>query len=95
MPTDLTIVHPEDFIRATQTGALDLDASRELLRGIVSRLKAAGVHHVLIDLRQTTPGEHLSKSELISSNSVAWVAERRRAAVRRRCSRLRGGIRAR
>jgi hypothetical protein len=64
MPTSLTIVHPEDFIRATQTGAVDIDASRELLREIVSRLKATGVHHVLIDMRQTTPGIHLTKSEL-------------------------------
>jgi hypothetical protein len=64
MPTNLTIVHPEDFVRATQTGAVDVVGSRELLRQIVSRLKATGVHHVLIDLRQTTPGQHLSKSEL-------------------------------
>lgn len=64
MPTNLTIVHPEDFIRVTQTGAVDIEASRELLRDIVSRLKATGVHHVLIDMRQTTPGVHLTKSEL-------------------------------
>jgi len=64
MPTNLTIVHPEDFIRVTQTGAVDIEASRQLLREIVSRLKATGVHHVLIDMRQTTPGVHLTKSEL-------------------------------
>ena len=43
MPTNLTIVHPEDFTRVTQTGTLDLDASRGLLREIVGSLKTTGV----------------------------------------------------
>ena len=64
MPTSLTIVHPEEFIRATPVGAVDIDASRELLRSIVSTLKARGVRHVLIDMRETAPGAHLSKGEL-------------------------------
>ncbi len=65
MPTEITIVHSEDFIRATPVGTVDMDASRELLRGIISTLKkTTGVHHVLIDLRETAPGIHLSKVEL-------------------------------
>jgi hypothetical protein len=64
MPTDLTIVHPEDFIRVTQTGALDVEASRVLLREVVSRLRATGVQHVLVDMRQTAPEARLTKAEL-------------------------------
>ena len=73
MPTNLTIVHPEDFIRVTQTGAVDIEASRELLREIVSRLKATGVHHVLIDMRQTTPEVFESVARVHGRNVQAFT----------------------
>jgi len=57
-------VHREDFIRVTQIGTLDLDASRALHREIVGRLKTTGVPHVLIDMRRTAPGLRLTNTDL-------------------------------
>jgi hypothetical protein len=51
VPTNIAIVETRDFIRARPDGALDLDASRTLLVEVVSAIRRAGEHNVLIDTR--------------------------------------------
>jgi hypothetical protein len=63
VPTNITIVHTQDFIRATPDGALDLAASRKILTDLVSMIRTAGAHSVLIDTRGAESGR-LSKSDL-------------------------------
>jgi hypothetical protein len=55
VPTNITIVQTRDFIRARPDGALDLEASRQLLLEVVSALHKAGKHSVLIDTRAAAP----------------------------------------
>ena len=55
MPTKITIVQTSDFIRAKPDGALDLEASRQLLLEVVSVIRRAGEHSVLIDTRTAAP----------------------------------------
>jgi hypothetical protein len=42
LPTNITIVQTGDFIRARPDGALDLDASRQLLVEVVAAIRRAG-----------------------------------------------------
>lgn len=63
MPTNITIVHTRDFIRAQPDGSLDLDTSRKLLVDVVSAMRTAEEHNVLIDTRATLPAR-LSKNDL-------------------------------
>ena len=51
MPTNIKIIHAQDFIRAQPDGALDLTASRNLLKDLVAGLDTAGKYHVLVDTR--------------------------------------------
>jgi hypothetical protein len=63
MPTNIAIIHTSDFIRAKADGALDLEASRKLLVEVVSAMKSAGEHNVLIDTRAAAP-TRLSRTDL-------------------------------
>jgi hypothetical protein len=63
MPTRITLIHADDFIRLTPDGTVDVEASRKILTELVSTLKATGEDRALIDLRKTTAA--LSKPELI------------------------------
>lgn len=51
MPTNITIIQTQDFIRAAPDGALDLTASRDLLKDLVRKFDTAGQYHVLVDTR--------------------------------------------
>ena len=63
MPTNIAIVHTSDFSRATADGRLDLDLSRKLLVEVVSAIRSAGEHNVLIDTRAAAP-TRLSRTDL-------------------------------
>jgi hypothetical protein len=63
VPTNIAIVHTRDFIRARPDGALDLEASRTLLVDVVSAIRRAGEHNVLIDTRAAAP-TRLSRTDL-------------------------------
>ena len=63
MPTNIAIIHTRDFIRAKADGALDLERSRKLLVEVVSAIKSAGEHNVLIDTRAAAP-TRLSRTDL-------------------------------
>jgi hypothetical protein len=52
MPTNIQIIHTEDFIRAKPDGSLDFAASRNLLMELVDESATATTHHVLLDTRQ-------------------------------------------
>jgi len=47
MPTTLTFIHTEEFIRATPDGTLDLEESRKLLTALVSAIKKTAASHAL------------------------------------------------
>lgn len=51
MTTNIEIIQTQDFIRAKPDGALDLKASRNLLKDLVIQFDAAGQYRVLIDTR--------------------------------------------
>jgi hypothetical protein len=51
MPTNIKIIHTQDFIRAKPDGALDFTASRNLLKDLVTGFDTAGKYHVLVDTR--------------------------------------------
>lgn len=51
MPTNIQIIHTQDFIRTAPNGALDLTASRDLLKDLVTQFDTAGQYHVLVDTR--------------------------------------------
>ena len=63
MPINIAIIQTRDFIRAKPDGALDLDASRKLLVEVVSAIRRAGEHNVLIDTRAAAP-TRLSRTDL-------------------------------
>ena len=63
MPINIAIIQTRDFIRASADGALDLDASRRLLVDVVSAIRRAGEHNVLIDTRAAAP-TRLSRTDL-------------------------------
>jgi len=52
MPTNIRIIHAHDFIRATQDGVLDREASIKMLTEIASAGEALAHHHVLLDTRK-------------------------------------------
>ena len=62
MPTNIQIIHTEDFIRAKPDGSLDFAASRSLLKELVSEAETAGTYHVLLDTREA--GVLLSATEI-------------------------------
>jgi hypothetical protein len=63
MPTNITVVHTRDFIRARSDGGLDLDASRKLLIDVVSAMRTAQEQNVFIDTRAAAP-TRLSRNDL-------------------------------
>ncbi len=63
MPTNITVVHTRDFIRARSDGRLDLVASRKLLIDVVSAMRTAQEQNVLIDTRAAAP-TRLSRNDL-------------------------------
>jgi hypothetical protein len=63
VPTNITIVQTDDFIRARPDGALDLDGSRTLLVEVVAAIRKAGADNVLIDTRAAAPAR-LSTNDL-------------------------------
>jgi hypothetical protein len=63
VPTNITIIQTGDFIRARPDGALDLDASRQLLVDVVAAIRRAGEDNVLIDTRVAAPAR-LSSTDL-------------------------------
>lgn len=48
MPTNIAIIRTRDFIRAKPDEVQDLEASRKLLVDVVSAIRTAGDHNVLI-----------------------------------------------
>ena len=51
MPTDIRIIHSNDFIKATPEGHLDFEETKRLLREIASASAALGDHEIIIDTR--------------------------------------------
>ena len=68
MPTKITIIHTRDFIRATDDGTLDADATRRLLKDVVHAIQTAEEHHVIIDTATTG---RLSRSDLLGLGVAA------------------------
>ena len=63
MPTNVHIIQPSDFVRATPEGQVDLAAGERLLSDIAEKARDIEDFNVLIDLR-TVRGGLLSASEL-------------------------------
>jgi hypothetical protein len=55
VPTSITVIQTADFIRARADGRLDLETSRKLLVEVVSAVRSAGEHNVIIDTRAAGP----------------------------------------
>jgi hypothetical protein len=72
MPTNIKIIHTRDFIRAKPDGVLDLAASRNLLRELVTEFDTAGKYHVLVDTRGADV--RLSKIDLYELGSAVAAA---------------------
>lgn len=51
MPTNIKIIHTQDFIRADAEGTLDLNASRKILKDLLTTVDTGAQYHVLIDTR--------------------------------------------
>jgi hypothetical protein len=71
VPTNVTIIQTSGFIRAKPDKALDLEASRRLLVDVVSAIRQAGEHNVLIDTRAAErEGVHrLRRSDLVAHHA--------------------------
>ena len=54
MPTNISVIHAHDFLRATSEGELDFETSRELLIEIVSKASGLRNYEVLLDTRKAT-----------------------------------------
>ncbi len=52
MPVDIKIISPDDFIRTTVDGELDLKSSRELIMELAGLIRPPDDCHVLIDTRK-------------------------------------------
>jgi hypothetical protein len=80
VPINIAIIQTRDFIRAKPDGALDLDASRKLLVEVVSAIRRAGEHNVLIDTRAAAPNR-LSRTDLwklgVAAGTQPALAQRR------------------
>ena len=63
MPTNVHVIQPSDFVRATPEGQVDLAAGERLLSDIAEKARNIDDFNVLIDLR-TVRGGLLSASEL-------------------------------
>jgi hypothetical protein len=51
MPTKIKIIHTKDFISAKPDGSMDLKASLNLLRDLVTEIETTGEHLILVDVR--------------------------------------------
>ncbi|MGH9939704.1 MAG: hypothetical protein ACREAM_25975 [Blastocatellia bacterium] len=54
MNLNIRVIKSQDFLKATPTGELDLEASKQVLTKIASENSAPGQYDILIDARQTT-----------------------------------------
>ena len=54
MSANITIYKIKDFVRVTETGQLDLESSKQLIREIATAHAFHADHNILIDLRDTT-----------------------------------------
>jgi hypothetical protein len=63
MPTNVHVIQPSDFLRATPEGHVDLAAAERLLSDIAEKARDIQDFNVLIDLR-TVSGGLLTASEL-------------------------------
>ena len=52
MPTNIRMIHTQDFIRARPDRTLDFAASYHLLKNLVTEFYTAGSYHVLVDTRE-------------------------------------------
>jgi hypothetical protein len=52
MPTNVRIIHAHDFIKATATGALDLETSKKLLLELASASAHLDDYHIILDTRR-------------------------------------------
>jgi hypothetical protein len=56
MPTNIRIIHAQDFLRATPEGRLDLEESKQLLIDLAAASAAWGDHDIILDTRQARSG---------------------------------------
>jgi len=56
MPVDLRLIPAHEFVRCTEDGALDAEASLALLVGAASGINVNRSSHILLDLRRADPG---------------------------------------
>jgi len=68
MPTDIRLVHVNEFIRATVHGSFDLDASIGVLAEIAKEIPPDGIN-VLIDVRRRRRTSPSPKSRASSRSS--------------------------
>ena len=52
MPTNIRIIHAREFVRATATGELDLEATKKVLIDIAAAAPHPGDYEILVDLRK-------------------------------------------
>ena len=64
MPTDIRIIHAQDFIRVTPEGHLDLEKSKELLMEIASASAPLVDYGIILDTR---------KAEIAMSVTELWL----------------------
>lgn len=55
MPTDVKIIHAQDFIKATPEGYLDFEESKRILKEIVSVSAGLADYDVILDTRKAHP----------------------------------------
>jgi hypothetical protein len=51
MPVNVKVIHTNEFIKATATGALDFAASKQAVLDIASQINRPGEYEVLLDTR--------------------------------------------
>ena len=56
MPTNVRIIHAQDFIKATAEGELDLESSKKMLAEIVSASTPLDDYHIILDTRTAHSG---------------------------------------
>ena len=54
MPCQIQIYRLEEFARFSESGTLDVERSKELIRKIVAASSARSIDRILVDLRKTT-----------------------------------------
>jgi len=54
MNLNVRVIHSQDFLKATPSGELDLEASKQLLLDLAMKNSASGQYDILVDARQAT-----------------------------------------